>query len=79
MAAPRPDVKFYLDATDKAALDVFATYEGLTLGQLTERVMSEYLRKRVHDASVLAVKLQAAGIALNPTHPTAPIAGTGRK
>lgn len=62
MAAPRPDVKFYLDSTEHAALKVFADHDGVGMGELTERVMSDYLQKRIHDASVLAEALRRAGI-----------------
>lgn len=65
MAAPRPDVKFYLDATEHAALKVFADHDNVGMGELTELVMTEYLRKRVHDASVLAEALARAGVTQN--------------
>lgn len=75
MAAPRPDVKFYLDQTDHAALKVFADHDNVGMGELTEAVMSEYLRKRVHDASVLAEALGRAGVIQNGQVS----AGDGRK
>ena len=75
MAAPRPDVKYYLDTEEHAALKVFADHEGLTLAQLTEQVMRAYLRKRVHEVSVVANKLQRAGIIQNEGTGL----GTGRK
>lgn len=75
MAAPRPDVKFYLDADEKAALNVFANHEGIGIGELTERVMSDYLQKRIHDASVLAAALTKAGVIQNEQDS----AGEGRK
>ncbi len=62
MAAPRPDVKFYLDALEHAALKVFAEHDGFGMGELTEQVMSAYLQKRIHDASVLSAALERAGI-----------------
>lgn len=62
MAAPRPDVKFYLDTNEHAALKVFADHDSVGMGELTERVMSEYLQKRIHDATVLATALERAGI-----------------
>lgn len=75
MAAPRPDVKFYLDATEHAALKVFADHDGVGMGELTERVMSDYLQKRIHDASVLATALERAGILRDGQEP----AGKGRE
>ena len=75
MAAPRPDVKFYLDANEKAALNVFADHDGVGIGELTERVMTEYLQKRIHDASVLAEALARAGVVQNGQGP----AGESRK
>jgi hypothetical protein len=75
MAAPRPDVKFYLDAQEHAALKVFADHESIGMGELTERVMTEYLQKKVHDASVLAQALERAGVIQNAQVP----AGESRK
>ncbi len=75
MAAPRPDVKFYLDQPEHAALKVFADHDNVGMGELTERVMTEYLQKRVHDASVLAEALERAGVVRNGQGP----AGDGRK
>lgn len=65
MAAPRPDVKFYLDANEHAGLKVFADHDNVGMGELTERVMTEYLQKRIHDASVLAEALERAGVTRN--------------
>lgn len=65
MAAPRPDVKYYLDQLDHAALKEFADHDGLGLGELTEAVMREYLAKRIHDVSVLAGRLERAGVIQN--------------
>jgi hypothetical protein len=75
MAAPRPDVKFYLDPLEHSALKVFAAHEALGMGELAERVVSEYLQKRIHDASVLADELARAGIIQNGQGS----AGEGRK
>lgn len=75
MAAPRPDVKFYLDQIEHAALKVFADHDSVGMGELTERVMSEYLRKRVHDAIVLGTALERAGVVQNEQGS----AGDGRK
>jgi hypothetical protein len=75
MAAPRPDVKFYLDISEHAALKVFADHDSMGMGELTERVMSEYLQKRIHDATVLAEALASAGI----TRAGQGSAGEGRK
>lgn len=75
MAAPRPDVKYYLDGIDHASLKVFADHDGVGMGELTERVMSDYLAKRRHDAIVLAEQLEAAGITRDALGP----AGKGRE
>ena len=75
MAAPRPDVKYYLDIEDRDALKAFADHEDISMGELTERVMSEYLAKRIHDASLLAARLKRAGILREEIDP----AGMGRK
>lgn len=75
MAAPRPDVKFYLDQIDHASLKVFAAHDGLGVGELTEQVMAEYLAKRRHDAIVLAEDLAKAGITREALAP----AGKGRE
>jgi tryptophanase len=65
MAAPRPDVKFYLDQLEHAALKVFADHDGVGIGELVESIMSGYLQKRIHDASVLAAALERAGVVQN--------------
>lgn len=75
MAAPRPDVKFYLDADSHAALKAFAEHDDMSMAELTELVMGEYLRKRLHDVSVLADRLRRAGIIRDESSE----AGTGRK
>lgn len=75
MAAPRPDVKYYLDQIDHASLKVFADHDGLGVGELTETVMAAYLAKRRHDAIVLAEALARAGI----TRDALGSAGEGRK
>jgi len=75
MAAPRPDVKYYLGPLDHAALKEFADHDGLGLGELTESVMREYIAKRVHDVSVLAGRLQRAGVIRDEQG----AAGEGRK
>lgn len=75
MAAPRPDIKFYLDPAEHAALKVFASHADKTLGELAEQIVSEWLQKRIHDASVLADELQRAGVIRYAQES----AGTGRK
>lgn len=75
MAAPRPDVKYYLDPRDHAALKEFADHDGLGLGELTEAVMRDYLAKRVHDVSVMHGRLTRAGVLQDGQEP----AGEGRK
>jgi hypothetical protein len=75
MAAPRPDVKYYLDQIDHASLKVFADHDVVGMGELTERVMTEYLAKRRHDAIVLAEDLAKAGITRDALGP----AGESRK
>lgn len=69
MAAPRPDVKYYLDQIDHASLKVFAEHDGLGIGELTEQVMAAYLSKRRHDAIVLAEDLARAGITRDTLEP----------
>ncbi|HEY3494558.1 MAG TPA: hypothetical protein VGK73_07725 [Polyangiaceae bacterium] len=75
MAAPRSDVKYYLDGIDHASLKVFAGHDGVGIGELTEQVMAAYLAKRRHDAIVLAEELAKAGITRDTVDP----AGKGRE
>jgi hypothetical protein len=62
MALERKDSRYKLDEDDHIRLKVFAEIDECTDGELTERVMSDYLRKRAHATKVAAAKLELAGI-----------------
>jgi hypothetical protein len=65
MALERQDVRFKLDADMKAALDAVVDVDNTEIGSLCEQIMVEYLRRRIHDATVLAARLERAGITGN--------------
>lgn len=62
MALERKDVRFKLDADMHAALDAIADVDGKDLGEFVEEIVVSVVRRRVHDATVLAERLLKAGI-----------------
>lgn len=62
MGTPRPKITFNLDDAEHRALKVLAEAEGLTQIEWTEKVVKSAIASKVHETSLLANKLQRAGI-----------------
>jgi hypothetical protein len=78
MALERKDIRAQLDADMHAQLKAICEIEDVDMGDFIERELVPVIQKRVHDAMVLAGKLQRLGItgsALQPPGKT----GTARE
>ena len=62
MALERKDIRAKLDPDMHQALKVLARVEGLTEGELIEQIIVPVLRRRIHDATVIAAEATLAGI-----------------
>ena len=58
----RKDVRLKLDADVHAGLDALAEVDRTGIADLAEEVIADYVRRRVHDASLIVEKLTRAGI-----------------
>lgn len=65
MSLARKDVRAYLDEPEHAALKLIAEQDGLTEAQFIEAILVPVIRRRVHDAKVLAAKAELLGITRN--------------
>jgi hypothetical protein len=65
MALERKDIRAKLDADTHAKLKAVCDIDGVDMGDFIEAVLVPVIEKRVHDAMVLADKLQRLGIAGN--------------
>lgn len=63
MSLDRKDVRLKLDPDVHAALDACADVDRLQISELAEQVLEEYVRRRVHEANVLAARTARLGIA----------------
>lgn len=62
MALERMDIRAKLDPDTHAQLKAICEIDGVDMGAFVEAVLVPVIEKRVHDAMVLAEKLQRAGI-----------------
>lgn len=62
MSLERKDVRFKMDADLHNALTVLAECAGLDIGVLAEQVVVAEVRRRVHEASVIAERTARLGI-----------------
>jgi len=75
MSLERQDARTKLDPSDHAALVAICDVEGVTIAEFIERLLVPVIRKRIHDATVLAEKTAHLGISgKNREQP-----GTGRE
>jgi len=63
MAVERKDIRAKLDDDMHAALKAICDLDGVDMGIYIEQLLVPVIQKRVHDAMVLADKLQRLGIA----------------
>lgn len=63
MAIERKDVRLKLDDEKHAALKAICDLDGVDMGVFIEQLVVPVIEKRMHDAMVLAEKLQRLGIA----------------
>lgn len=66
MSLERQDVRAKLDHDDHRALVRICDLDGVTIGEFVERLLVPVIRKRIHDANVLARDFPVAGITGNP-------------
>jgi hypothetical protein len=78
MALERKDIRAKLDADMHAQLKAICEVEDVDMGDFIERELLPVIKKRVHDAMVLAGKLQRSGIT-GSAHRPAGKPGTARE
>lgn len=62
MALERKDIRAKLDDDMHAALKAICDIDGVDMGVFIEQLLVPVIQKRVHDAMVLAEKLQRLGM-----------------
>jgi hypothetical protein len=62
MSLERQDVRTKLDPEDHRALVRICDVDGVTIAEFVERLLVPAIRKRVHDANLLARDFPQAGI-----------------
>jgi hypothetical protein len=62
MAIERKDIRAKLDDDMHAALKAICDIDGVDMGVFIEQLLVPVIQKRVHDAMVLAEKLQRLGM-----------------
>ena len=77
MSLERKDVRAKLDDDMHAAFKAICEQDEIDMGVFIERLLVPVIQKRVHDAMVLAEKLQRLGIAGN-NRESPGVAGNGR-
>ena len=65
MSLERQDARCKLDPSDHAALVDICDVDGVTIAEFIESLLVPIIRKRVHDANVLAAKHPVPGITGN--------------
>lgn len=63
MAIERKDIRAKLDDDIHNALKAICDVDGVDMGVCIEQLIVPFVEKRIHDAMLLADKLQRAGIA----------------
>lgn len=62
MSLEREDIRSKLDPDMKAALQLLCRIDGVTESQFIESVLVPVIRKRIHDASVIAAEATLLGL-----------------
>lgn len=65
MSLERQDVRAKLDPDDHRALVRICDIDGMTIAEFVERLLVPVIRKRVHDANLLARDFPEPGISGN--------------
>ena len=65
MALERKDLRLKLDVDVHSALQVLADVDNVLLCELSEQVLVDYVRRRIHDATLVAEKTARLGISGN--------------
>jgi ATP-dependent Clp protease adapter protein ClpS len=61
MALERKDIRAKLDPEIHEALTVICEADGVEIGEFVESVIEQIVRKRVHDAQLIAAKVPSFG------------------
>lgn len=69
MSLERQDVRAKLDHDDHRALVCICDLDGVTIAEFVERLLVPVIRKRIHDANVLARNFPDSGISGNGGEP----------
>lgn len=62
MSLERKDLRLKLDADIHAGLDMLAEMDGMLLSDLGEKIIVEWVRRRIHEATVVAERAARLGI-----------------
>ena len=62
MSLERKDVRAKLDPADHAGLQLLAKVKGITDAELVEQILAPEIRRRIHEATVIAAEATVAGI-----------------
>jgi hypothetical protein len=65
MSLERQDIRAKLDPDDHRALVAICNIDGVTIAEFIERLVVPVIRKRVHDANLLAHEFPVAGTSGN--------------
>jgi hypothetical protein len=65
MSLERKDVRAKLDHDLHAALEILCDVQGVTQAQFIESVLVPVIRRRVHEATLIAARTTVSGIAGN--------------
>ena len=65
MSLERKDLRLKLDADTHAGLDVLADVDGKQLSDLAEEIIGEYVRRRIHAATLVAARAARLGLSGN--------------
>lgn len=77
MSLDRKDLRLKLHPDTHAGLDLLADVDGKQLSDLAEEIIDQWVRRRIHAATVVAQRATRLGIAGNPGE-SAGISGSGR-
>lgn len=78
MSLERKDLRLKLHPDTHAGLDLLADMEGKQLAELAEEIIAVWVRRRIHDATVVAQRATRLGIAGNAGE-SAGFSGNGRE
>lgn len=77
MSLDRKDLRLKLHPDTHAGLDLLADMDGKQLSELAEEIIAVWVRRRIHDATVVAQRAARLGIA-GSAGESAGISGSGR-